>query len=206
MMNKAIRIFIPIKISLVTIAFSCNQEARVSNADSCLKDFNMANTNVNLYYRDSSTNQLDTALFYINRSSSSCPEFKTRFVNLKLSVLLLLKDDKKGHDFVSSLNSKDFDKDYQKDMYLSNFDAIKYEKLGDTTKRNLIYSELTTVIEKYLQNNSTDKEAYMDLFYTKAKFKEKAEVIKEIDSLYKDKIGDNNFVEALKQTIESLPE
>ncbi len=205
-MNKALRIFIPIKISLVTIAFSCNQEGKDNNANNCQKDFNMANASLNLYYSDSSRNHLDTALFYIDRSSFSCSEFKTRFTNLKLSVLLLLKDEKKGHDFVSSLNSEDFDKEYKKDMYLKNFDAIAFEKQGDTTKRDLVYSELSSVIEKYLQKKSSDKEAYMDLFYTKVKFQTKTEVIKEIDSIYKDRIRDNNFVESVKQTIESLPE
>jgi hypothetical protein len=204
-MNKAIKHFIPIIISLVTLVFSCNQEVKVSGADNCIKYFNIAKSNINLYYRDSSTNHLDTALFYINTNTSLCPEYKTSFINLKLSILLLLKDDRQGQEFVRSLDSMDFDKDYQRGMYLGSFDAIKYEKLGDTTKRNLIYSELSTIIENYLRVNYTDREAYVDLFVTKAKYRNKAEVIDEIDSLYKDRIGDNDFVEALKQTIESLP-
>jgi hypothetical protein len=205
-MNKVLRVFIPIKISIITLAFSCNQEGKVNNANNCQKDFYSANANLNLYYKDSSRNHLDSTLFYIDRSSSSCPEFKTRFVNLKLSVLILLKDGKKGHDFVSSLDSNDFYKVYTKNLYLRNFDAISYEKQGDTTKRNQEYSKLSSIIEKYLQKNPTDKEAYMDLFYTNVKLKGKAQVIREIDSLYKNRINDNNFVELVKKSIKSLPE
>ena len=177
---------------------------RGSNVDSfeedCVKSYSSANSSLNDYYIDKKNYHLDTALNEIEKVYNLCPDYKTRLTDLKFKILILLRDDQKGLVFVNSLDSATFNKAYKKKLYLTIFEAFKYEKQADTVKSKIVYEDIVKEIEKYVSNNPSDKEAFCDLLFNKIKIIGKESVLKEIDSLYANKF-EPSFMEAIKETI-----
>ena len=193
------------KMNFTTSLLSCNSGVQFSENKDCMKYYSKANSSLNQYYLDNNTHHLDTILHIIDSIYDVCSDYKTRLTNLKLNVLVLLKDYEKGLKFVNSLDSADFSKPYQKKLYLFIFKAFDYETQCDTLKSKTSYEEVVKEVERYILKNPSDKEVLFELFLNKVKVIGKEKVIKEIDSIYVTKF-DPHILAAIKETIINMPE
>lgn len=169
----------------------------------CKNFYKKANEKLNQYYRDGLSSHLDTALYYANQLNT-CSEYKVRGVNLKLTLYMLSQRYEMGYKYVDSLLEKDFNRPYQKIQYKKSFEALLFEKQNNIASRDSCYKEIIIEIEKYIKKNPLSKDAIVDLFYIKMRFEEKEKVINEINLLKSEKSYDKDFLETLKETINSM--
>jgi hypothetical protein len=188
------------------ILLSCQGERNSIKQEDCNKSYQKATSALNNYYVDSNKVYLDTAYYVVEKVYGTCPEFKSRFTNLKISLLLLRQEYESGYRFVDSLEENEFRQSYKKKLYLKTFQALTFEQQGDTSQRNEYFEKLVVEIEIYISVNPSDKDAIADLFYTKLKFKEKAEVKREIDSMQTKRNNEKDFFNALKEAISASPQ
>jgi hypothetical protein len=184
---------------------SCSNGISVLSDNDCQNKLSSANSHLNKYYIEGNEKSLSLSLSIIDSVFNLCPENNGQFVSLKITLLTLLKDYDKGFDFVNTLEEKGFDKPYKRNMYLNTFKALSFEAKGDTIQRDVLLKELTYVIENYVNKNTGDKSAIIDLFYTKIRFISKEVVIDEIDQMQKNAEADKDFYEALKESIKFTP-
>ncbi|HJV77723.1 MAG TPA: hypothetical protein VJ602_05010 [Paludibacter sp.] len=168
----------------------------------CKSSYKKATEKLNQYYIDGLSSHLDTALYYASQLNT-CSEYKVRGVNLKLTLYMLSKKYEAGDKYVDSLFEKDFSRPYQKILYRNSFRALLLEKQNDIAGRDSCYNEIIIEIRKYIKKNPLNKDAIADLFYTKINFEDRETVINEIDLLKSKKSYDKDFLEALKETIDS---
>ena len=145
----------------------------------------------------------DTALLFIAKScldSIDCKSFKYKIFNIKTTLFILLKEYSEGIEYIKSLNTADFNRAYQKTMYLKSFKAMQSESTGDTTVSNKLYTEIVTEIQNYLDKNP-DQQVLVDLFYIKSKIEKREKIIQEIDHLKKGGKYDNDFLNAIIETL-----
>ena len=145
----------------------------------------------------------DTALLYIAKEyldSIDCESFKYKVFSTKTALFILLKEYSEGIKYIKSLNAKNFNQVYQRNMYLKSFEAMQSESMGDTIKSKKLYTEIIEEIQKYLQTNS-NREALVDLFYIKSKIERREKVIQEINHLKTTGKYDNNSIDLIIATI-----
>jgi len=165
--------------------------------------YQKANEKLNQYYIDGLSTHLDTALYYANQLNASS-QYKVRGVNLKLTLYMLSKKYEAGYEYVDSLLERDFNRSYQKNQYKKTFKALLFEKQNNISSRDSCYKEIVVEIEKFINENPLDKNAITDLFYVKLKFEDKDKVINEITLMQSQKSNNNDFLETLKETINSM--
>ncbi len=132
------------------------------------------------FYVSNDTLSLIKAKNYID--SIDCSSFKHKVFDTKITLVILLKEYSEGIEYVKTLNNSDFQKEYQKNMYLKSFEAMICESQGDTIRRNKLYQEIVSEIQSYL-NKTSNQETLIDFFTIKSKIETKAEIIKEIELL-----------------------
>lgn len=190
---------------LFAFLLGCNEGSGTMNHNDCLDSYSKANSYLNEYHMKGNEKSLRLSLKITESIYGSCPDFKEQLTNLKITLLMLLKDYEKGFKFVSSLDADKFESAYKKNLYLKTFKALTLEERGDTLKRDELLQELVNEIQNYIDNNSSDKNAIADLFYTKIRFKSENEVIEEIEQLQQKDIDNKDFYEALKESIKFVP-
>jgi hypothetical protein len=183
------------------LSLGCSNGTGVLSDKDCQNNLSRANSYLNEYYIDGNEKCLNISLLIIDSVFNLCPENKEQTVSLKITLLTLLKNYDKGFEFVNTLEEEGFGKPYKRNMYLNTFKALSFEAKGDTIKRNVLFKELANEIESYVNINPTDKSAITDLFFTKIRFTSKEIVIEEIDQMQENAEADNNFYEALKESI-----
>ncbi|GHU86932.1 hypothetical protein FACS1894153_4590 [Bacteroidia bacterium] len=146
------------------------------------------------FYTLNDTVSLFRAKSYMD--SIDCNSFKYKVFNTKITLFLLLNEYSAGIEYVKTLDTADFHKEYQKNMYLKSFEAMLCEAQGDTVKRNKFYIEIIAEIQSYLDKNA-NQETLADLFTVKSKIETKAEIIKEIELLKTTGKYNNDFLNAL---------
>lgn len=181
-------------------SFFCLNNAQ-NNQKQCEYFIHKATLSLNEYYADSSVCHLDTAFEYINTADQMCTAHIPQIVNLKITLFLLSKKYDEGYEYISSLPLDRFKRSYQKNQYLNTFKALLYEQNNDTINRNACYKAVAVEIEKYLENNPSNKDALVDLFFAKIKFENKDSVLNQINIIEMKNNKDKNFYEALKETI-----
>jgi hypothetical protein len=101
-----------------------------------------------------------------------------------------------GIEYIKTLNTADFNKEYQKNMYLKSFEAMLCEEQRDTVKRNNLYMEIIIEIQSYL-SKTANQETLVDLCLITSKIETKSEILKEIELLKTTGKYDNDFLNAL---------
>lgn len=172
----------------------------------CDKWYVEANSSLNDYYLDNDEANLKLSMAIIEKGYNLCPDFESRFVDLKITLLLLMKEYERGYSFIDSLEESSFEPSYKKVLYLKTFKALSLEKKGDIAGRDGHFEELVGEIEDYISSNPSSEEAIADLFYTKLRFEEKEKVIREIELMQSSShIDDKEFLNALKESIKAAP-
>jgi hypothetical protein len=184
---------------------NCNGQSKTNSDKDCNSLYTQAKNKLNEYYLVNNDSSLYSSLGYTEQALSSCPEFKGRFTDLKITLLMLLHEYEKGYKFVNALNVKEFSKPYKKSLYLKTFKALSLENQGDTLGRDSCFNELEAEIKSYMSKYPSDKDAIADLFFIKVKHINTELVIKEIDLLQKKNKKDAEFFEGLKETIKAMP-
>jgi hypothetical protein len=167
---------------------------RFNAENKCTLLLQKANDNLYQFYISNDTLSLLMAKSYVD--SIDCNSFKYKVFSIKITLFSLLNEYSAGIEYIKTLNTADFDKEYQKNMYLKSFEAMYWEAQGDTVKSNNLYIEIIANIKSYLNNNA-DQEALVDLFSIKSKIETKSEILKEIELLKETGKYDNDFLNAL---------
>ena len=136
-------------------------------------DYYIIRNGISTYYKINEKLLLNKSLNNVEQALK-CKETRYKAIDLKISLLILLKKYRNGYKFIDSLSEKDFKKGYKKKMNYNYFLALEYESKADTANRNKYFNEIIAHIQNYIQqeNISKDKlneEAYYDLFSVKAK-------------------------------------
>jgi hypothetical protein len=122
----------------------------------------------------------------------------------------LAKKYQQGYKFTDSLNDSDFKFKYKREMLHDFFVALDFDSKGNTEKSDSIYKEIIHRIQDYI--NEEDKslsnsriEVYGDLYLVKHMVLDSAAINHEIDTLINKYPHLRDYLEALKETINDLP-
>ncbi|ATL49591.1 hypothetical protein COR50_21770 [Chitinophaga caeni] len=186
---------------LKVICSGCQGEIK-SEKSKCKEAYEEANARLNEYYQNADQEMLDTVLHIVQKNINDCPDYNVKMVNLKIRVLILLKEYDLGYKFIYSLDEKKFEKPYKKDFYLKSLKAMELESQGDSASRNEQYLGIIDDVLRYINLHQSDKEAIADLFFIKAKVEEKSRVLESLDIMRdQGNSGDSMFYEGLKSAI-----
>jgi hypothetical protein len=186
---------------------SCN--GQMKSLEECRLSYKNARTKMNDYYKNSKISSLQESLNNVE-NSIKCPETRYESINLKISVLLLMKKYDDGYKFVDSLGEDDFNASYKKKLIFNEFRAFDYESKSDTANRNRLFSVIVDDIQKYIQNENMTKdtlndEAYILLFSFKKRLIGLEKVNMEIDSLKVRYPLKKDYFDDLKNAIRESP-
>jgi hypothetical protein len=147
---------------------------------------------------------LNDALPYTEQAML-CKETRLQAVELKTSLLMLLRKYKLGYEFIDSLQQTDFNKEYRKGMNYNYFKAMEYETNGDTANAHKLYVEAANDVTHYIdttnKGNQIDQAAFYDLFFIKSKILSKEQIEKEIEEIVKKYPSNKDFFTTLKSTL-----
>jgi len=191
--------------SVVLLVFFCNCKGDSQRIDSCESAYKNARINYNQYFRNNQEQLLNNALLAIDQAMQ-CEKLRLKAVDLKVSLLILLKNYERGYKFIDSLNENDFNKKYKKSMDYNYFLALSYESKGDTVSRNRFLSKIVNDIGNYIRQEESrfgkiDEETYYDLFIVKSRFTTKSQIKFEIDSLKSIHPTEKEFLDAVESTV-----
>lgn len=178
-------------ILLITISLNACGHNAENRCDALLQK---AKSSLYQFYISNDTLLLFKAKKYID--SVDCASFNYKVFDTKITLVLLLKEYSEGIEYVKTIDNSDFQKEYQKNMYLKSFEAMICEIQGDTIRRNRLYQEIVAEIQSYL-NKTSNQETLIDFFTIKSKIATKAEILKEIDLLKATSKYDIEFLDIL---------
>jgi len=187
-------------IFYLLLLLSCKTE----RDDNCNVLFNKAKASLNNYYEKKDANYLKDAKIYLD--SIGCDSFKHKIFNTKTSILLLSKNYLEGVNYISSIDSASFDRSYMKSMYLNRFKALESESKSDTVHRDQYYIEGLSEICLYINKHPSDKDALFDYYMFKIFFNDRTDIIKEIESLKSRKMYEDDFLDAIIETLHFFDE
>ncbi len=196
-----------ISFILFNLFNSCN--GQVKSLEDCRSHYKNALTGLNAYYKNNKTSLLQESLTNI-QESLKCPETRYKSIDLKISLLILLKRYQSGYEFIDSLSENDFNAKFKKKMNHDYFHALDYESKSDTASRNRLFNEIVADIQRYIQNENMGKdtlneEAYILLFSFKKTLVGLKKVDAEIDSLKGKYPLKKDYLDDLKNAIRESP-
>jgi hypothetical protein len=188
---------------LFAMLFSSCQGQSIQLKD-CLSHFKESRIALNTYYKNNDTSLLQKSLDNIE-IAMNCDETRRGAIELKISLLMLLKKYKNGCLFIDSLSDKDFKVSYERKMIYNFFLAMDYESIGDTINRNKCYNTAIENIQNYIQQENLpkdkiDERAYYDLFLTKWKILDKEQLKAAIELAKQQHPNNKDFFESLQST------
>lgn len=202
---QAFYFFNPI-VMMAFALFGCRGPAQ-SKTTYCEESYNRANEYFNKYYKENNRQVLDTALSIIDRDLSFCNSYKIQMGDMKIKVFLLTKNFERGQKFIDSLSEDDFDKKYQKALYLATFSEMRAESDHVVLNKRDIYTSTIEKIQSYLLSHPSDRIAVADYFSLKAKVNDREKVVEEISVFRKKQtISDSLFWDGLINSVRELPD
>ncbi|MEO6177904.1 MAG: hypothetical protein ABIP27_22300 [Flavobacterium circumlabens] len=185
---------------IIIITFLCSCNGRTANKDVCKTSYINAKNRFNKFYTQKNPVLLSNALKDVQKSLN-CPETRSASIELKISVLSLLKEYDKAYHFIDSLEEKDFSKPYKKKMQYNFFKALSYESKSKIADRDLYYNKALVEIETFVDSQKNiDQEAYYELFMVKSRLLSSEQISDEINILKIKYPTDKIFFEALKES------
>lgn len=179
-------------LALISVSLSACGKNSEKECDLLLQK---ANNNLHQFYLSNDTLLLYRAKNYLD--SIDCNSFKYKVFNIKTTLFILLKEFSEGIEYMKTSNTDDFNKPYQRNMYLKTFEAMRYEVKGDTVTSIKLYAEIVDEIKNYLDKNPPNQEVLVDLFITKSKVEKRDKIIQEIELLKSTGKYDNDFLDAV---------
>jgi tetratricopeptide (TPR) repeat protein len=181
-----------------------NCQGQSTNLKDCISSFNKAKTALNSYYQNCDTSLLQKSLDN-TELAMKCDTIRKAAIELKISILMLLKRYKNGYEFVDSLSTKDFIVSYEKEISYYSFQAMNYESNGDTINRNKCFNDAIEYIQNYIQqerlpSGKLDERVYYDLFLMKWRILNKQELKTEIELAEQQHPDNKDFFESLLST------
>jgi hypothetical protein len=181
---------------------SCNGQSK--EVEICQVSYKNAKLKLGKYGQDSDKFLIKEAMKHID-TAINCKETRKKSIELKISLLSILKEYKNAYEFIDSLSEDDFLKKYKKTMQYNFFRALEDESKGDISGRNKYFLEIIKEIEsniksEYATQKMIDEEAYYDLFFIKSKLLSKQEMKAEIGSLKKQYSDKEDFFDILKES------
>lgn len=176
-----------------------------ANVDKCKTSYKKARENFNSYYKNNDQSLIQEALPNAEQAIQ-CEQTKYAAIDLKISLLILLKKYKNGHEFIDSLSENDFKVKYKKKMYYNYFIAMEYESNADTVNRDKFLNEIVNSIQNYIlaenmPKDKLDEEAYYTLYTIKKRLSSLTQLNNEIDLLKQKYPYEKDFFDALKETL-----
>jgi hypothetical protein len=171
-----------------------------SQNNNCKELQNQSHLGVMRFFKDENKSHLDSSLDNIEKSYKVCPELETAFFpNIKVTILILLKEYDKGYEYIKTFNDSHFMiQPYSKNSYLNIFSALIFREQKDTFKVdscvNLVLKEFDTYLIMHPDEEQTVIEAKFQIKYW---FQNKSKVMHEIEELRAGKIYDNEFIDNL---------
>jgi hypothetical protein len=174
----------------------------------CKLEYSRASQSLNDFYRNKDETQLIVSLAEVD-SALPCKESNVKAVDLKITLLLLLKRYKEGYEFVKGLDSATFYKPYQKMMKENWFMAHVYEEEADTFARDSLYRKIVSGVENYIESENEAKKpfdeiAYSDLLFVQGQF-ERSKAIDEIGRLEKKFPSEKDFFDGVREMLDHKP-
>jgi len=170
---------------MVVFFGSCNSQTQ--NADGCNVHYKNAKSSLNSYYRSENKDLLGCALEEVELYSK-CFGKTQKSVELKISLLSLLKEYKKAFEYVNSLKDSDFKCTYKREMNSNYFLASLSGSKSDTVNRNEYLNKSVLSVQRYIDNSKfsgikNNQKAFYDLFNMKSLILSKQTLVKEIEDL-----------------------
>ena len=108
-----------------------------------------------------------------------------------------------GVKFVTTLNNKDFDFTYQRQMIIDYLTGLHYGEIDDLNKKDSIFTKSISEIQNYIENQKgetflSDSVPYYDLYFTKSRIYDSVKISKDIDSLKQKFPNDKDAIDRLK--------
>ena len=198
-----------IRLMVTGCMFGCNGQP--ANSGNCETAFKTARINLDNYYSTGEEHLLRESLNNV-QNAIPCEATRRKAIELKTSVLVLLKRYEEGFKFIDSLESADFKQPYKKKMSYNFFRALESEAKQDTATRNKLLNEVIAEIEDYVQHqqlpqDKIDEEVYSDLFLVRSKVFDARQLQAELESLKKRYPNHAVFFDALWESFagESKP-
>ncbi len=194
-------------ISFLTLCLftCCNGTVDKNKCFDCKETYHKAISHLNNYYLDSNKIELTESLLLADTALLNCVDYKVKFINLKITLLMLLGKYEEGALFIDLIAKEDFEKPYEKSLFSNTFRALMLEKQGNIFSRDSCYQKATLEIEEYLKINPDDKNAILDLTYTRLKYIDILTVLSELKKSQNQNAEDYDFYEALIETIKTIP-
>lgn len=188
--------------ALFGIITGCNGQSK--NLKDCKAHYQSAKRMSNDYYRNNNPAMLRSALNEVDKAIQ-CNETKSKSIELKISLLSLLKEFKVAYEFIDTLKDDNFKYRYKKAMNYNYFRALDYGNKLDTLNSNLFFKKSLKSVQDFIDKESAtttlNEEAYFDLFFIKKQFESKEKMANEIDSLKKKYPEHEQFFDALKGSL-----
>ena len=192
-----------ISFTVIILLGSCNAQSK--QLEDCQLSYKNAKADFSTYYKINEKLLLNKSLNNVEQALK-CKETRYKAIDLKISLLILLKKYRNGYKFIDSLSEKDFKKGYKKKMNYNYFLALEHESKTDTVNRNKYFNYIIVDIQNYIQQEKMskgkfDKEAYYDLFFVKKNFLNLQQVNAEVDLLKEQYPNEKDFFDSLKETL-----
>ena len=104
---------------------SCKGQSQKNN---CAINYENATARLKSYSRTSNDNYLDSAQFFLDKALV-CSETREKSIRRKIEIFILQSKYEPGAKFVNTLNNKDFDFIYQRQMIIDYLTGLHYGKL-----------------------------------------------------------------------------
>jgi len=192
-------------VALLTFVILHGCSAHSKQVNACRSSYKKARADLNAYYKDHDSSMLGSSLADADLAMR-CVETRQAAVEMKISLLALMKSFRKGYEFVISLNESDFTMSYKKTMGYQYFLAMDADARGDTLLRNRIFKNICFDIETYIRNENLpagklNEVAYYDLYKMKTKIRSQSQLGMEIDSLKQRYPASSEFFDVLKGSL-----
>ena len=193
---------INVKITLLIIFVHCMScHGQAYNSENCIGSLKRAKALLSNYYINNDDSVLHPAMLKLD-TAMTCSITQIQATDLKISLLVLLKDYQRGIEFTDSLNNDLFKLSYKKTMYHNYFIALQNEAKGDSAKRNIHLINIIDDIQQFVSDKKRiNKEAYYDLFFIKSLIMTKEELNAELTVLQKVHPGNKEFFKILFESL-----
>jgi hypothetical protein len=207
-MTRTIRLLNIACVAIICSLLLAECKGQSTQSSDCKLEYSRARQSLNNFYRNNDQTQLTVSLAEVD-SALPCKETNVKAVDLKITLLLLLKRYKEGYEFVKGLDSAAFYKPYQKMMKENWFMAHVYEEKGDTAARDGLYRKIVGGVENYIEsenetNKPFDEVAYSDLLFVQGQF-ERSKAIDEIGRLEKKFPAEKDFFDGVREMLDNKP-
>jgi insertion element IS1 protein InsB len=183
---------------------SCN--TKQNKRRDCSLHYKTARIAFNAYYKTNDTTFLQEALGNAQQSMK-CPETRYKSIQMKITLLILLKRYETGVMFMDSLSDDDFNARYKKKMSRDYFEALEYGAKSDTSNKNSLLKIIVSDLQKYIQSapvpkDSLDEEACLLFFGFQKQVYNLSYIYFEIDSLISKYPKESNYLNGMRSSID----